>query len=318
MNQQNPRLTLRLFLRQTYGPRKLLAASAIEQIEFAINSLEKWAARIVYLDELSNDLICAWMAFRLGKCERSTVKRERQAIRSLWLFALSPSMRAKCPALELPELPTIQTPKKAPRAMRPDALEAILFEAGRLRSFLPLEESTIRWSHWAIALLATMYETGARITALLNVAPADVSFQSRTIRLSWMHAKKMHEQVLPLSDQSLRAIRKIWSAERDQVWPWPYTKREIWRWLKRLAKRAGVPLENYQAFHSVRKTTATVMTACSDIGRASQQLGHSSIEMTLSRYVDPQLLNELRGPAVHVMPALRMAEAGCDRQLMLW
>lgn len=298
---------LRDFLTEHYVPRRMtLKAHSVEQIEISVRSLEKFFGRPVRLDELTNELICRWLTDRLKRVGRDAVKRNRCNVVGLWREAMR---QRKCRRADI-EVPTIKVPKKVPRAVPVSDLEKLLSAAA---AYQPLRRPKMPacgcWADWWVALLLGIYDSAARIDALLNVRVGDLDLVGLTITLRGETAKTELEQVLPITRQTASAIAKVIRrtdgtarAVSELVFDFPCRRRSIWLKLKALAKSAGVTLLRGQAFHSIRKTNATLTTAYGSVEAASRTLGHSSTAMTWQRYVDPRLLRSLQSGSVNLLP----------------
>ena len=304
------------YLREVYVPRRLtLKPLSIAQIETSLRSLETFAKRTVRLDQLTNDLLCRWLCWRLKHVSKATAKRDRVNLLAVWRDAMT---RGKCRRSVI-DVPVIRVPRKVPLAVPVTDIEKLLSAAA---SYQPKRRRQMpacgSWANWWVALLLTAYDCGARLNALLSVRVRDCDLVGMTIRLRDDSAKTELEQLLPISPQTRDAIAKMMTRSPTALlFDFPCVRRMIWKKLKALADSAGVSLERYQAFHSIRKTHATLTTALLSVEQAASNLGHTSTAMTWSRYVDPRLLKSLQSPAVNVLPRPVFAAAR-EHQLRLF
>ena len=328
--------TLSEYLRNVYVPRRLtLKFRSVAQIEVSVRSLVRFAKRTarlheVRLDQLTNDLVCCWLSARLKTLSKATVKRDRVNVLAIWRDAMA---RGLCRRTVI-DVPVIRVPRKVPRAVAVADLEKVLTAAA---GFVPKRRRKMpacgSWANWWVALLLALYDSGARINALLSVRVSDVDLDGLTITLRGESAKTDLEQVLPISAQTAAAIAKVISgmmsggvgrptpsamsggvgrptpsATRPTLsatrllFDFPCARRAIWRKFKALAVTAGVDLLSGQAFHSIRKTNATLTTAFCSVEQAALTMGHTSTAMTWQRYVDPRLLRSLQSPSVNRLP----------------
>src|SRR5574340_498989 len=80
-------MTLRAYLGR-HGLQRDVRGSTIEQYGYAIGALERWNGESVTLDMLTDDLLNAWIGFRLERGDsRKTIKNQAGAITTLWRFA---------------------------------------------------------------------------------------------------------------------------------------------------------------------------------------------------------------------------------------
>lgn len=308
------------YVRDIYLPMRLMSnVRSVAQIRISVRSLEKFLNRPAMLDELSNELICRWLAWRLPKCSKETAKRDRSTLLAIWRDAMG---RKKCRRVPI-EVPTIRLSKKVPRAVPVPDIEKLLTAAAAYR---PKRRQKMPacgcWAKWWVGLLLGIYDCAGRINAMLNVRVGDVDLVGLTITLQCDPSKTDLEQVLPITQQTADAIAKVIGGRSatELVFDFPCRRRAIWLKLKALAASAGVTLVRGQAFHSIRKTNATLTTALISVEAAARTLGHGSTAMTWQRYVDPRLLRSLQSQSVNLLPRPMFVRpnGSRDRQLCLF
>ena len=305
------------FLSNEYVPRRMtLKARSVAQIEISVRSLDKFLGRPVRLDELTNALIRRWLMARLGSVGKDAAKRDRSNVLSLWREAMR---LRKCRRVTI-DVATIRVPRKVPRAVPVPDIEKLLSAAA---DYLPKRRPKMPacgcWADWWVGLLLGIYDCAGRINAMLNVRVSDCDLVGLTITLRNEAAKTDLEQVLPITQQTANAIAKVISGRSaaELVFDFPCRRRAIWLKLKALAKSAGVTLAHGQAFHSIRKTNATLTTALVSVEAAARTLGHGSTAMTWQRYVDPRLLRSLQSQSVNLLPRPVFATRCVSRERQL-
>jgi integrase len=278
-----------------------LSEGAAHQYQVAIRMLDRFAGRPVTLDELSPSLLAEYLHWLVQdrKNSAATVNHRRSAIITLWWAAADEGL---CPEPSLRKLPRpMRAPKRLPRAWTIDQIERILAECMRLSGTLPL--SGIPRDQFWVSLTLYLYDSGSRIGAALDVSPLDVDLEARVITLRADHAKTELEQFVVLSAQTVEWIAKHYDPARLRLWPWGQHRNELYRTLKRILIRAGLPADRWSMFHRFRRTTATLLTKHASLSVAQQALGHTTPQMTL-KYVDPRLLNA--GQAAEILPRPRV------------
>jgi integrase len=152
---------------------------------------------------------------------------------------------------------------------------------------------------WWTSLILFLLDVGCRKESALLLRPEEIDLDACTARLRWENDKTSIESWRRFSGQTADWVRSHYSLTRARVWPYPYHRRQVWIQFKRILKAANLPHDRYRMFHCFRRTNATYATANGSLELARQQMGHTSLEMTL-RYVDPRLLNGQQ--AVDVLP----------------
>lgn len=305
-----------------------LKPASIAQILLTVDLLELWADREVFCDELSRELLLAFRAWRLEDrpmpvCPKHcfTMRRER----GTWCRCPQPGCSERAQHAQKPKPATANknvrtllalwneavdqglnvSPKKRIRPLKeeldnlpcwePRDLAAILASCRQepQELFLPCPTGDF----W-FALILVVYDTGSRISAIMEASPADLDHRSGTLTLRAKTTKARKCQVFGLSDQTLEALRSVYDPSRAWIFPWPYDRtqpgwRALTRRYKRILQRAGLPAEKLHLFHKIRRTTATELTIASGLAAARDQLGHSADRVT-KRYIDRRRLDDTK------------------------
>lgn len=131
------------------------------------------------------------------------------------------------------------------------------------------------------ALVTILCDTGLRISELLALTNDDVDWEHGFLFAHREKTKK--EGWIPISWQSLDALKKylFWRHTKDKkLFPFEYN--DIWRWLKKLSKRAGMG-DRLHA-HLFRHTAAALRRiAGQEITDVADLLGHKKLD-TARRY----------------------------------
>ncbi len=282
------------FVAEVYVPHRLmLAASTIEQYTIAARSLERFYLEPVHVADLTDELVLPWLSKRLGQVSPRTVKRERGDVLTIWKWA---HRKGHCSSPPV-DIPTIPVPRKLPIYWTVNELERLLVACRAMRG--EMRGLPIAKSSWWSSMVLFLYDTGARLSAAMNVATHELDLAARSVLLNAVFSKTRIEQQINLSDQTIAAVAAHYSADRPLVWPYPYNRRQVWPQLKSILKTADLPRDRYRMFHCFRRTTATLTAANSSIEVAQQQLGHASLSMT-RLYVNPAALGQTQ--AVDVLP----------------
>jgi len=248
------RVTLLALLDLYSASRLNLSQATADQYLYACRSLAAFCPVSPLAADLSADLIIPWLKHRLTEVSARSVKRERQAILTLWRWAYrngynrnNPS-EADIPPVRVPQRPTIAW-------TTPEEIDRIVAVAKSLPG--EMRGTGIASRYWWSSLLVWLYWTGARIGALLAVRPGDINFSRRLLHLRAECAKTGIGQWRPLHDQAIAAVMTHFDPTRELVRPYPYNPRQKYLQLKSILHRAGLPADRYHSFHCFRRTTAT-------------------------------------------------------------
>lgn len=273
-----------------YAPSRLnLKPSSAQQIAFSVKAFERFHGRTIYAQELDEGLLLQFIAHRKQTASAHSARRNMANLVSLWRYA---HRRGFCARNVPGDLERVRIPQTLPTAWDLTELGQIFGAVkrlkGRLRGFKG------RKSIWWAALLPTLYETGARVTAILGLRREDVDTDAGTIVLRAETAKTGVAQLAHVCEETSDAIAEVLRRhDEPTVFPWHYHKRQLWTEFKTILRIAGVDAGRGVAFHRLRKTHATQVCRVAGWELARTQLGHSSEGMT-RRYVDPRLVQPQR------------------------
>ena len=325
----DPRLSLRKFVDDGYQKaRPDLRGASLQQIYLAVDMLEIWAGQVVVCEQLNREFLMAFRAWRLEERPWPICSKHVYKMRKIQ------GTRYRCPQQGCPEK-TVYVPKVKPATANKSVrtLVALWYEAidqghnaqpkKRIR---PLKEELDNLPCWEpadvtailkscrqepqelflpcptdcfwLALLLVVYDTGSRISAIMEATPADLDWTAGTLTLRAGTTKGRKCQVFGLSDQTLEALKAVCDPQRAWIFPWPYDRsqpgwRALTRRLKRILTRAGLPNSKIHLWHKVRRTTATELTIASGLNAAKEHLGHSSDRVT-KRYIDRRRLDDTK------------------------
>lgn len=293
-------MRLRNFYFDSFAPLRLRSRTQGTKRLYLItlNNFEAYLGRESFLSDLTDDTVCAYLSwFRARGAGRSpySVNKERNNLLAIWRWACkrvgpdgAPLVR-NWPSVE-PEV----EPETVPLAWSRDELarlhHALMCQPGRIGGV----EAPLWWA----TLHATVWDTGERISAIMDltwcdvdlargyiVVPAGVRKGRRKDKISRLHA----DSVAAL--QSLRdAIAVVSSGNLGVVFPWDRSRTYLWHKYGSILKAAGLPHDNRSKFHRLRRSVASYFEAAG--GNATELLGHSNRKVTL-RYLDPRIVGQV-------------------------
>lgn len=273
-------MKLKTLLWSRYVPGRLnLSHSSAKQIEFVVNSFSGSVGQDAEISHLTEENLHQWVRSMLERLSRSTVRRHRARLLTLWRFAHRKKLADAPPALE-----PVRVPKRIPKAWTISEFEAILRQCRSLKGTMP-GHPEIHRKDWWTSLHLFLYDSGARLNAALSVKSADMAIFQCACLLRAESAKTWMEQVVHFSSQTAEAVSAIYDPEREFVWPYKHGRRHLFHWYKKILAAAGVDHGKYVGFHRLRKMHATQAVLASGWEAASRDLGHTSTRMT-AEYVD--------------------------------
>jgi len=159
-----------------------------------------------------------------------------------------------------------------------------LIEAARYRKGL-VGDVPAPW-YW-ITKIRSMFETGERIGAVMQLRWSEVDLDRRTLTFLAATRKGHRETITRQISADLAAVLAMHQRPADRlVWPWLENRKMLscYASLKVLCETAKV---DYHPFHSIRKATASYLKRAGV--SAKTQLGHSSEEMAENHYYDTRI-----------------------------
>lgn len=91
------------------------------------------------------------------------------------------------------------------------------------------------------AIVMVLYDSAIRIAEMLDLKKEDVLWEQGFLRVRRKKKTRAMPEFVPIGEKTLEALREYmaWSKHRGEPL-FPYTYNEVYYWLKKLGKRAGV------------------------------------------------------------------------------
>jgi len=282
-----PPRTLPDLYRDLYRPLRLTNKPQSTEVQYlvALNHWQRFAGPvpIVAIDDVLLARFAAWL---LDGHKPPTVNKSLRHVMALLRFAA----KRKPPLIpEVPEFTPLRESLPVPQAFLIEELARILRECSKTDGFI----AGVLACDWLTSLFLTLYDTGARIGAILQARTCDVLLDEGQIRLQAATQKQNRWQVLAVHPDTVAAWRTIWSPTRTLMWEWPHGRKKFYGLLHSILDRAGVDTwrGTGSICHRVRKSTASYCAAAG--GDPTAQLGHSSPAVT-ARYLDPRIVRAVQ------------------------
>lgn len=250
----------------------------------------------------------------------TTANKFRRHLNAIWEFAAKRGYVTERPINE-----AYRVDLAAPVALTKEEFAAILEAAAGLGSSLVVGGVAARL--WWPACILFLYWSGLRRSAALRVPTPCLDWAAAEVSVPAELQKHRREQLLDLSDQTMRSLAALRLAERGVptiLGDWTMTARSWVRHWQNLFLRAGIyrkreeiPRYTHGA-HILRRTLACNIYEQRGLHAASERLDHSSTKVT-ERYIDPRWKRRERisgflpdpiAPPPADRPPLRIADVG--------
>lgn len=274
-------LILDAFLEGVYLPYHLgMRESTARQLQTAVNVFQRWTKRPVRIEELSDELVIRFLADFSRQVSSTTVNSKRRALLALWRFAHKKNLIDRLPC----DIPKFPESWRDPEAWTVSEVERILTEA----QHQPGTFDGISAGDWWLSFLLCLYDSGARVGAVLQVRPDEVNLTEGGFLLRAEVQKTRRARWCAISDQTVKACAAIWSPGRRRMWPWAHTPCWLSRKFKKILEAAGVSFGVHHGgvFHKLRRTSGTLVEQAG--GDGSRHLGNTRAVFE-NHYLDPRM-----------------------------
>ncbi len=272
--------TLRDHFDGDYLPRMLADASpsCVRQYRSNIRRFGEWLGREATPGDLTDESVIDWArAMKAAGRSPATANKMRSQLVALWRY-----LHRRGLVESYPTLPKLAEYKRAPLAWMPDEL-ARLFQACRET---PGMIGLVTASAWWLGLHFVLWDTGARIGAVLQLTWDRVDMQNGSLVLSAETQKQAADQVFRLHPGTAQSLAAIYRPGQPLVFHWPLCRDSLWHHYRRLLVRAGLPTDRKSKFHRMRKSVASHYEAAG--GNSQLLLGHANRTTTMA-YLDPRV-----------------------------
>jgi integrase len=262
-----------------YKPRRLHGRSqnTVRLYRLSIESFGRTLKRPANVDDFTNENVIKHMQRLLDDGRsKATANKDRSQLLAMWRFATRVKLHDTWP-----EVSAEIEPERTPQAWLKEDLDRLFAVIAGLKGNLGTTDIPA-WMWWR-AIVMVCLDTAERIGAVREcrwdwlegewiIIPAEVRKGKRRDR----RYKLSHETI-----EALRILRE--HATGKQMFPWPYCKVYLWKKYKELLVAAKLPSGRRDAWHRLRRTTASVIHAAGM--DATDALDHTH-RRTTQRYLD--------------------------------
>jgi integrase len=281
-------MLLHSVLRDFYAPLTGVSDRTITLYGYTIRSWGEFLGRPPETGDLEELAVARFLAWRVRKWAPATAAKDRSQILALWGFC---SKRKLCETW--PSVHRINVPERVPEAWLTDEMQRLMTSAAAEPGFVGKFPAAAVWR----ALLLLAYDTGERISSMLELRCSDVRELSVIFRAEQRKGRR-RDIYREISQECADALATVRRTPDDFALPWDHHRTCVWRYLKKILVRAGLPSDRKCKFHRIRKTTASFYEAAG--GSAQRLLDHSSPAVT-RKYLDPRIVTP-GVPAPSVLP----------------
>ena len=273
-------MTLSQFFRNVYLKRRHLEPGTQITYWCSVNRFQDWFGQPISLAKINARLIRNFLAEYGEHNSATSVNRHRRTLLTLLNFAHRWGYADLPPRND--EIAVLPVPKRNPEAWTLKEFGRIIDACSVARR---IKHRGVLWDyrHWR-ALWLVIYDTGERLDALLQTLRCDLTATGRLLIRGEHRKGKRRDIVRRLHEQTMAVISELPSCSR--LFPWPLSKRAIFREVEPILRAAGLPVNHRSKFHCGRRTSATHVAAILGAEKASRHLDHSTVQLTISSYID--------------------------------
>ena len=281
-------MSLQRVLLDLYAPLTGVSQRTVTLYSYTLRAWGEFLGRPPETADLDELCVAQFLAHRVRTMAAATAAKDRAQIRAIWEWC---ARRKLCDTW--PSLPKIVVPERVPEAWLTDEMRAILSSAAEEKGVIggfPAAD-VLR------AILLLCYDTGERISSVVSLRSSDVRGCTVVFRAEARKGRR-RDIMREISVECADALLVIRRGPDEAAIPWDRHHTCLWRRLKTILGRAGLPSDRRCKFHRIRRTTASYYEAAG--GSAQRLLDHSSPAVT-RKYLDPRIVPPGQ-PAPSVLP----------------
>lgn len=297
-------MSLRKFFSDVYRPLKLRGKSAntLRLYEATFASIERVTGAEATLDDMNDLWVAKYLeALASRTSERThrrvspyTVEKQRTQICAIWRFACDRNVH---PTGVRPSIGQETLPERTPEAWTHEEMQRLFAAA----SAAPGRIGRYRIAAVMPAIIAFIYDTGERITAVLETLRDDYHRPHVLVRAEARKGKKK-DKLFTLSPETCDLIEAVSApGQRELIAIQPSLRSRLWPIFGEIVASAGLGSGRSCKYHKIRRSVASAYAAAGH--DSTGLLGHSSKRITERFYLDPRITGGPPAPC-DVLPRL--------------
>lgn len=278
--------TVRKYLDERYLTDKLdMASGSVLQLRIAVGLLDRWRGSPVFLTDLSPRLVLDWMRWLGESRSAPTVNKKRASVLAIWHHAAEAGYCT--PPTRVPK--RIE-PKRVPTAWRVEDVGRILAACDQMPGWWEGGPVAVFWR----LCLSLIWDTGCRVSEVLLARAGDVDLTAGTWFVPAERRKgRREDRLYSLHADTLALVRETLAYPRQRLFPFPFGRRQLWIYLRRLLALAGLPTGRRFGFHCLRRTVESYAAKARGVEWAAATIGHS-VAVARRSYIAPAITGENR------------------------
>jgi len=254
----------------------------IEQLQVALRLFGEYLGRAPNLADLSKDTVLGWLRWLAKSRSPATVNSKRKALLALWRAAAEDEL-----CVPPGKIPRMTEPVRIPIAWTLGELERILSAC---------ENLTGAWGGVLVSLawkmgLLILWDTGCRLGSLLKAEMGHIDLDRATWLVPAENIKgRRADRIFQLHEQTVATIAASLASggSRRLLWPFPYSRRQVWPHLRKILQSAGLPHDRTRMFHCLRRSAESHAAASRGIEWAASAVGHG-VAVAKRSYISPAI-----------------------------
>jgi integrase len=286
-------VTLQTFFDEVYRPLRLRGRSpgTSRLYRATLVAFGKWLGRAPVLADLDELVLSRYLEQRCQRVSPYTAEKERTQLVALARMAWERRLLE-----HMPSVPPSPLPDRVPTAWSVDDMARLMDAAGRYH----VTRAGVVLSELFPALLATLWETGERIGAVMDTAVEDYRRPHLVVRAAHRKGAR-RDRCYRLTPATCDRLEAVTRADHPLLFPWPYTRTYLWRHMRGIVQSAGLGNARRLRFHQIRRSAASHLAAAG--GDPVRFLDHANPSTTRRWYLDPRL-SERGTPPCDLLPAI--------------
>ncbi len=293
----NAQTALSVYLEKLYTVHRLrgVAESTKSKYRIAIRHLGRHLDREPLVGDLNDTAVSGCLAaVEASGASPGTVNGYRAKLLCLADYAVRKGLLRE--SLDIPKLKEY---RREPESLSEETFSAVMQAAENVSGRVGKVPASLWWS----ALLLALYDSAARVSAMLSVQWCDVDLEAGSLLIRAERQKQKSDQRHPLHSDTVALLRRLRdiTGGSGSVWPWPYCSGYLWQlFARKIAKPAGLPANRRFKFHAIRRTSLSLVAAELGVSAATTLADHSSEAVTRKSYIDKSRLGGRR--PIDVLP----------------
>lgn len=263
---------------------RLLSPSYVDQLRWVVSSYRTFLGRDPTVEDLTREGVNGYLAWLAASHRSPWTCRTRRTV--LLVLARHAAADGLLPGVPQPK--RVQAPSLAPQTWTPEEIRRLVAEARLLPGAFPVTK--IPRAPYIAGLIVALYDSGLRVGDAMRLGRRQIAGDGSFTAIC---SKTGRQVVRHLSPAAMDQIDASGAAGRSLIWPLWGRRDQLFRLVRRLVAKAGIPCGSLQWLRR-----AGVTAICRDCGLDAGRrfADHRSAATTLAHYVDQRQLGDVPQP----------------------